>query len=166
MNAMQAIQACSETSSMVLKSYIGDLEDAELFTRPGEGCNHLAWQLGHLIASECMLLNTIKPGAAPDLPEGFAECYSKEQTTEDDPAKFHTKAEYAELFDKVRAATNDVLNGVSEEELDAPNPHPDENFRQMFPTVGSMFVLNATHPMMHAGQFVPVRRTLSKPIVI
>ena len=56
MNAMQAIQACSETSSMIVKSYIGDLEDADLFVRPGEGCNHLAWQLGHLISAECRLI--------------------------------------------------------------------------------------------------------------
>ncbi len=166
MNAMQAIQACSETSSMVLKTYIGDLEDADLFVRPAEGCNHLAFQLGHLITSEVMLLNTVKPGAAPELPEGFAEKYARDHTDEDDPAKFHTKAEYLELFEKVRAATVEALDGVTEEDLDAANPHPDENFRQMFPTIGSMFVLTAAHPMMHAGQFVPVRRKLGKPVVI
>jgi hypothetical protein len=29
-----------------------------------------------------------------------------------------------------------------------------------------MFILIATHPMMHAGQFVPVRRALGKPVAI
>ena len=38
--------------------------------------------------------------------------------------------------------------------------------RRRFPTVGSIFTLIATHPMMHAGQFVVVRRQLGKPIVI
>jgi hypothetical protein len=36
----------------------------------------------------------------------------------------------------------------------------------MFPTMASMFILTATHPLMHAGQFVPVRRALGKPVVI
>ena len=41
--------------------------------------------------------------------------------------------------------------------LDAPSP---ESFREYFPTVGQMFTLIGTHPMMHAGQFVVVRRQL------
>jgi hypothetical protein len=36
----------------------------------------------------------------------------------------------------------------------------------MFPTVGHIYLLIATHQLMHAGQFVPVRRALGKPVVI
>lgn len=164
MNAIQAIQATAATSDMVLKSYLGDLDDADLLKRPHPGCNHLAWQIGHLIASECMLLEMVKPGAAPELPEGFAEKHSKETVGEDDPASFHTKQEYFDLFDKVRAATRAAIESVSEADLDAPNPS--ERMKERFPTVGSMYVLTATHPMMHVGQFVPVRRELGKPVVI
>lgn len=164
MNAVQAIQATAATSDMILKSYIGDLEDADLLKRPHADCNHLAWQLGHLIASECNLLNMLKPGAAPDLPEGFAEKHSKETCDDNEPAHFHTKDEYLGLYDQVRAATATAVAGVTEDELDAENPS--EHMRAMFPTTGSMWVLTATHPMMHVGQFVPVRREAGKPIVI
>lgn len=164
MNAAQAIQATAATSDMIVQSYLGDLEDADLMRRPHAGCNHLAWQIGHLIASECNLLNMLKPDAAPELPEGFADQHSKEQAGDDDPAHFHTKAEYLDLYAKVRKATSDALSGVSDEQLDAPNPN--ENFREMFPTAGSMWVLTATHPMMHVGQWVPIRRELGKPVVI
>ena len=51
MNAKDAIRSSGNLSTMVLKTYISDLDDADLMRRPGEGCNHLAWQLGHLIAS-------------------------------------------------------------------------------------------------------------------
>lgn len=163
MNANDVIRQTLLTSVHVLKSYVGDLTDTELLQRPGTGCNHLAWQLGHLIASECQLLNAVKPGAAPELPTGFAEAHCQTTTACDDPTKFYTKQQYLELIDKVNAATLAALDSFSETDLDQPSP---EHFRKMFPTMGALFILIATHPMMHAGQFVPVRRALGKPIVI
>jgi len=163
MNAKEAIRQTFTMSVHVLKTYFADLSDAELLKRPGTGCNHLAWQLGHLIASECQLLDAIKPGAAPELPAGFAAMHSKETVGIDDPTKFCTKQQYLELIDKVNSASLAALDRFSEADLDQPSP---ENFRKMFPTMGALFILIATHPMMHAGQFVPVRRALGKPIVI
>ena len=163
MNTQEAIGTTLQTSSMILSSYLGDLSDADLLTRPTEGCNHLAWQLGHLISSECSLLEMVCPGAAAELPEGFAEKHSKETIGLDDPAKFCTKQEYLDLFDKVHAATLAALGKMSDDDLDQPGP---EHFAEMFPTVGHLFVLIATHGMMHAGQIVPVRRKLGKPVVI
>ena len=163
MNTKDAIRGTMDLSLFVLKSYMGDLSDADLMRRPGPGCNHLAWQLGHLIASECQLLNAMRPGSAAELPAGFAERHSKETIGVDDPAKFATKQQYLELLDKANAATKKVLDAFPEAEFDQPSP---ESFRKMFPTMGAMFTLIATHPMMHAGQFVPVRRALGKPVVI
>jgi hypothetical protein len=34
------------------------------------------------------------------------------------------------------------------------------------PTVGALFLLGANHELMHAGQFVVVRRKLGKPILM
>lgn len=163
MNAKEAIRATMEMSLFVLNQYISDLDDADLMRRPGPGCNHLAWQLGHLISSEASLVNAVCPGKGPELPAGFAETHSREATSVDDPAKFASKKEYQELFDRVRKATIAALDGLPDAELDAPSP---EAFRKRFQTIGSLFMLIAMHPMMHAGQFVVVRRQLGKPIVI
>ncbi len=149
MNTQQAILATAATSDMVLKGYLSDLDDADLFRRPGPGCNHIAWQLGHLITSEYNLLNMLKPGAAPELPEGFAEKHDKETTGDDNRANFCTKQEYLELYDKFRAASAKVVASISDEELDVENPK--EDMRAMVPTVGAMFVLLASHPMMHVA---------------
>ncbi len=35
--------------------------------------------------------------------------------------------------------------------------------REYAPTVGVVLMLLATHFLMHAGQFVPIRRKLGKP---
>ncbi|MCA9057466.1 MAG: DinB family protein [Planctomycetaceae bacterium] len=163
MDAKAAIKETMSISNMVLGSYIGDLSDAELLKRPGQGCNHIAWQLGHLISSECGLLNSVQPGAAPTLPDGFEQNHSKENAGSDNAADFLSKQEYIDLAAKVHEAVTTCLDAYPAEQLDAPGP---EHFRSMFPTMGSMFLLIATHPLMHAGQFVPVRRELGKPVVI
>jgi DinB family protein len=163
MNAQDAIRTTMDISSMVLQAYIGDFTDDELMCRPAAGCNHIAWQLGHLIASECGLLEAIRPGTAAALPDGFAEAHGKEMAGSDDPDQFCSKQEYIDLNEKVRAASLAELEKSSSTDLDEPSP---EQYRQMFPTVGSIFALIATHGLMHSGQFVPVRRALNKPVVI
>ena len=163
MNTKEALRTTMDVSLTVLKRYISDLSDADLMQRPGPRCNHLAWQLGHLISSEVALLNSVCPGKAAELPAGFAEKHGKEKTTVDDPKQFLTKQEYIDVFTKVREATVAALEGLPDAGLDAPSP---EHMRQLFPTVGAMFVLIGSHPMMHAGQFAVVRRKLGKPVLI
>ncbi len=163
MNTNDAIRSSANLSSMVLKTYISDLDDADLMRRPGEGCNHLAWQLGHLISSEVRLLESVAPGQGIELPGGFADAHSKEACNNDDPADFCEKRTYVEIFDKVRAASLAALDAYAQSDLDNPAP---EDFREFCPTMGDMFTMIATHPMMHAGQFVIVRRQLGKPILM
>jgi uncharacterized damage-inducible protein DinB len=163
MHAKDAIRASMDVCQYVLSTYVSDLSDADLMRRPDSGCNHLAWQLGHLISSEVSLLESICPGKGPQLPEGFAEQHSKEARQDDAAAAFRKKQEYLDLYQQVRQATLSALESLPDEQLDAPSP---ESFRQFMPTVGHMFTLIATHPLMHAGQFAVVRRQLGKPILI
>ena len=163
MDAKDAIRSSANLSSMVLNAYISDLDDADLMRRPGEGCNHLAWQLGHLISAEVQLMESVAPGQGIELPAGFADTHSKESCDNDDPASFHAKQTYVDLFEKVRAASSAALDGYAPADLDKPAP---EGFREFCPTMGDMFTLIATHPLMHAGQFVIVRRQLGKPILM
>ncbi|MFO0918678.1 MAG: DinB family protein [Planctomycetaceae bacterium] len=163
MNTRDAIRSTMDISSMVLRKYLSDLTDAELLIRPVKGCNHIAYQLGHLITSECGLLEAVAPGTAPALPAGFKEAYGKENSSCDDPQKFCSKQQYLELLGAVNAATLKALNATTDADLDQPSP---ESLRKMFPTVGMIYVLIATHPLMHAGQFVPVRRALNKPVLM
>ncbi|TWU24975.1 DinB superfamily protein [Novipirellula galeiformis] len=162
MNGKDAIRSAMKLSDMVFRSYMSDLDDAEMMRRPCEGCNHIAWQTGHLIAAEVSILNSIAPGAGAELPAKFAEAHSKETIASDDASAFLSREEYLALWDNVRAATLQTLEAISEEQLNAESP---EHFRSFCPTVGDVFLLIGTHPMMHAGQLVPVRRQLGKPVL-
>jgi hypothetical protein len=47
-----------------------------------------------------------------------------------------------------------------EAELDAPAPEP---MRRRMPSVGVVLMMLGSHWLVHAGQFVPIRRKLGKP---
>jgi len=163
MDAREAIKQTLRTTNMVVSSYLSDLTDSDLLVRPGVGCNHIAWQLGHLIQSNASILDSIAPGFAPSLPDGFAQRHAKDQAQCDDAKAFCSKSEYEALMLKVDEAVLATLDRMRDADLDQPSP---EHWRGMFPRVGDVMVLLATHSLMHAGQWVPVRRRLGKPVLI
>lgn len=166
MNARDAIAGVYTLADLVLNSYLSDLDDADLLVRPGPGQNHIAWQLGHLIVSERALADSVRPGTSPALPEGFEAAHGREESVRasDDPKRFLTKDAYLALYKTQRAATLGLLNSLSDSDLDAPSSN--ERMRERFPTVGSIMTLVGTHVIMHAGQFVTVRRKQGKGVVI
>jgi hypothetical protein len=146
----------------VLTTYLDDFSDADLMVRPVPEANHLAWQLGHLIVSEHQMV--AEAGfKMPDLPEGFAESYTKETAPSNDPGKFHKKEQYLSWLAQQRAGTLAALAATSDRDLDKPSP---ESMREYAPTVGVMFNVVGLHELMHAAQFVPLRRKLGKPVRI
>lgn len=163
MEVKDSLLATRKMSSMVLKQYISDLNDADLMLRPSPGCNHLAWQLGHLISADSNLLEGACPGAGFQLPDGFAAAHDKNVCSCDDATKFYTKQQYLDLIETADAAVAKALGGMTNEQFDAPSP---EWIRSFAPTIGQYFSLIATHSLMHAGQFAVVRRQLGKPILI
>ncbi|SIN91091.1 DinB superfamily protein [Singulisphaera sp. GP187] len=163
MNAKDVIRCTLGHSDLILKSYVNDLDDAELQLSPLEGMNCIAWQLGHLISSERGMVEGVKPGSCPPLPAGFDENHGKNKGQTDNSANYLSKSEYLALLEAQREATKAVLDGLSDEELDAPAP---ERMQRMCPTVGSVMLLTGNHVLMHLGQFVAVRRKLNKPVVI
>ena len=148
MNAKDAIRTSIAGADMVVDMYLEDLTDAELLVRPVPGTNHIAWQLGHLIQSENDMIEMVSPGVMPKLPEGFKAKYGKETAEIDDPKAFHTKAEYLKLLKEQRAGSLVALDKVNDTDLDKPSP---EALRAYFPTVASIFTLQGSHRLMHAG---------------
>ena len=158
--AKNIIKSSLDMSAFCVNSYLEDLSDEDLLKRPVDGANHIAWQLGHLITSEHGLINMVCPDSMPDLLDGFAACYTKETSTFNDASAFHEKDVYRAEMNKQRAGTLAALEKLSEPDLELPAP---EQIREYSPTVGATFALQATHWMMHSGQWVIVRRILGRP---
>lgn len=162
MTPNDAIKLTIDMANEILTTYLSDLDDADLMVRSVPGANHIAWQLGHLVSSEQSML-TGAGFSMPDLPDGFAASYTKETSTSDDATKFHKKDEYLTLMAEQRTATLAALEAISATDLDKPSP---ESMREYAPTIGALFNIVGVHVMMHAPQFVPVRRKLGKPVLI
>ena len=152
MDAHQAILLNIETANQICMGYLGDLTDEELLKRPCPGCNHINWQVGHLIASEHQMMESISPGSMPKLPEGFAEKYKKETAQDDNPGHFHTKADLLSNGAAVRKGTLAALAKMTADDLDKPTGV------EYAPNVAAMFNLQGCHWLMHAGQWAVVRR--------
>jgi hypothetical protein len=164
MNGSQAIQAVTKMTSTTVTKLLSDLSDADLLIRPVPGAHHIAWQLGHVISAEVQIVKGQLPQTPyPELPAGFAEQHSKEVAMKDPPTGYLTKAQYLDLFDKVRAATLAAVSRLSDAELDKPT---EGRLKEFFPTLGNVMFLAANHPMMHVGQITVVRRKLGKPVLI
>ena len=148
--------------TFTVQAYLEDLSDADLMRRPVDNANHIAWQLGHLIDAENKLNNMVCPDSMPALPEGFAEKHSKENASSDDPSQFCTKDEYLKAMEEQRAGTLALLDKLSDEALEQPAP---EALQQFGATVGAIIAGQSAHWMMHAGQWVIVRRQLGKEAI-
>lgn len=160
MNSRQAIKISIDTAQMCCAMYLDDLTDEELMLRPHSNCNHINWQLGHLILSDHTMVSGVVPGKMPDLPRGFAEKYSKEVVGCDDASAFCSKSELLQLATEQLAAVLDLLAGMSDEDLDVETP---ESLNAYAPTAGAVFSMLGSHWMMHSGQWIVVRRQLGRP---
>lgn len=156
MNVREALKLGIDMGRLVSIGYLEDLSDADLLRRPHPKCNHVNWQVGHLVASEHEMNKALGLENIPPLPEGFAAKYTRDTASSNDPAHFATKAELLRVFEEQRAGTLAALETLSDSDLDKPSG------LDYAPTVGAVFSLHGSHWLMHAGQWVIVRRELGK----
>ena len=118
MKATEAIVTTLSSTQYLLNQYVADLSDADLLVRPAPGANHIAWQLGHLVAAEGHLVMPQLPDTSyPALSPGFAEQYGKNGANDDSPAHFLSKAQYLEMFNSHRDITKAAVAKLYERAL-------------------------------------------------
>lgn len=159
MNTKDAVRATMITADFMVENYLSDITPQEMMIRPAPGANHLAWQLGHLISAETRLVETASPGSMPPLPAGFADRHSKNTAASDNPGDFLSKDEYLKLAKTVRAATLQSLDKMSEADFDQP---VSGRLPPFVKRAGDCFLTVGGHWILHAGQWVVLRRYLGR----
>lgn len=156
------ITALTQTQHLMTGS-LSDLSDEDLLVRPVPQANNIAWQLGHLIASERELLIGALPGVKyPELPAALKDQTSGKSSGQPPAGGYLKKAGYLDWFERVRGATLAAVSKLSDADLDRPTTGEMAKFA---PNLGALVTLVGTHTMMHAGQFSVVRRKLDKPVL-
>lgn len=162
MQSKDTIRKTLETGDFLVQAYLADFTPAEMLTRPAPNANHVAWQLGHLIASELHLVEMAVPNSMPPLPARFAERHAKEAAASEAAGDFLSKEEYFRIAQEVRHATLKVLDRLGDPDLDRP---VSGNLPPFVKTVGECLLLVGTHWIMHTGQWVVLRRKLGRPVM-
>ncbi len=160
MGPKDVIRKSMGIADFTVNSYLGDLTDEELRLVPVEGMQPIARQLGHLIVAERMFQEMVEPGSAPALPEGFEQAHSLKENLQDSSG-YKTKDEYLALWKQQRDALQALLDRISDADLADTR---DGKLPPWAPTVCDVLNMAGLHSLMHAGQFVAVRRKLNKPV--
>jgi DinB superfamily len=162
MNAKDVIKTTLKSTGDMLTMFLADLSDEDLLVRPAPSANHIAWQLGHLIAAEAAMGGIIPGATYPELPAHLKSQMDGKSSKTPPPGGYLKKAEYVDWFNKIRSATIANVDRLSDADLDKATPG---EFAKWAPTVGVLLVLTGSHTLMHAGQFSVVRRLLNKPVL-
>ncbi len=51
MDSREAMKLSINMADFVAMGYLADLTDEDFMRRPHPGCNHINWQVGHLVAA-------------------------------------------------------------------------------------------------------------------
>ncbi len=150
-----------DRSLSFMRDLVADLSDEEMVRQPSGVPNHGAWTLGHVIYS-CQAM-AAELGVPPWLPDDWESRYGSGTVPRvaQEGERFRKTALVATLEDaaaRLRAA----LLATSENRLG--DPLPDENTRELLPTVGHALVqVVAAHTAFHAGQLAAWRRAIGRP---
>jgi hypothetical protein len=143
--------------------HLADLSDADLLVRPVPGANHAAWQLGHLIGFNAMVLNTVAPMSSLKLPAKLPDFADRQSSASDDASGFHTKSELLSALEECESALLTAVGTMTAEDFARPAP---EAVRAFAPTLGVLLLMVPMHSAMHVGQIQVIRRKLGRPNIM
>jgi len=133
------------------------------FTIPAGGVSHVAWQVGHLAATEYRLcLERLRPRTAADedlIPDAMLTQFAR--TSQPDAVTGFAAEQIRDAFDAVHAQVMKELPTYPDADLDRPplKPHP------LFNTRIAGLRYTPLHEMIHCGQIGMLRRMLGqKPL--
>jgi hypothetical protein len=159
MKFQDAVRSSLTAADFLVDRYLADITDEEMLVRPVPDANHLAWQLGHLVAAERHLVEAGVPGSMPELPAGFVERHKKDKAPSNNRSDFLSKDEYLRLAGQMRAGTLAVLEKLTETDFDKP---VEGRVPPFVKRVGDCFTTVGNHWALHAGQWVVLRRQLQR----
>jgi hypothetical protein len=162
MDFKDAVRSSLAIADFLVNGYLADITAEELLDRPVPTANHIAWQLGHLIMAERHLVEVSVSGSMPELPAGWSDRYGRGQPVTDNPADYLSKGDYLQLAKDIRAATLKTLERLAPADFDKPISGSAPPWVKK---AGDAFVTIGGHWILHAGQWVVLRRKLRREVM-
>ncbi len=142
-------------------SLLADIDESRWFDPPGRNLGHVAWQVGHLAASQIVLIHMRCSGKqfADCAPGEYQKLFARGSTPVADAAAYPTIPVIRAFFDRMHAECLGMISQMPASELDKPagaDPHP------MFANKAGAIGMAAMHESFHAGQIALIRRLQGK----
>ncbi|MCG8584748.1 MAG: DinB family protein, partial [Pirellulales bacterium] len=123
--------------------------------------NHAMWFVGHISHSDNFFISIIDPSKAVEK-EGYGELFGMGSQPTSDASAYPSPEEALAFLRERRATLLEVLDNLSEEDLDKPTPEGTPDF---LPTISSVLEMAAWHEGLHAGQVTVASRGLgNRPV--
>jgi hypothetical protein len=136
---------------------VKDVSPEQMAMQPGGVINHPAWSLGHLVLSADYLGQLL--GLESNLPEGWSETFPTGGEPAGDASAYPSKQELLAALTEHHARNAEAVMNIDASRFE--EPHPDEQTRQRFPTLGDQVIfLMTSHEMDHLGQIAAWRRAM------
>ncbi len=161
MKAIDLIRFQIEMSYNMTAGLLADMLDAPMTFPTPNGGNHPIWVAGHLAYSEANLVYHIIGNETNPLIDWKSLFGGGSQPT-DDAESYPPLGDLLAKWEEVRAHTLQVLDSLSDADLDKPSANPPEGREDFFGTVGKVFSMIGSHPLMHRGQVSDSRRAAGR----
>jgi uncharacterized damage-inducible protein DinB len=160
MHTKDAIKFALTVSNGAVLSEIDEMNDAATtFPTPNGGC-HPLWVLGHLTLVEGMIPAALFGEKNPAAE--WQHYFGEGSETVADAKAYPPFAQVREKYLQLRKQNLDLLESLSEADLDKPTKAPPRGREREFATYGQSFLVLALHQAMHRGNVTDARRAAGR----
>jgi hypothetical protein len=149
-------------SRLYTQQFLRDLSRADWFWSPSEYTTHIAWQVGHIAASQYSLcLRRVRGRTQEDeslISDQFIDAYKIGSIPLSGAANNLPLEEIQRVFDAVHEQVLRELALLDNAELDSPVDQPHPVFKTKFGAID----YSSQHELVHAGQIAMLRRMTNK----
>jgi hypothetical protein len=139
---------------------LANIKDVPLTFPTGNGGCHPLWVMGHLAFVEGMTHEMLGGGANPVA--HWAAIFGQETVPAADPAQYPAFAKVRDQYVELRKRNLQLLESMSEKDLDRPTASQPTGLEEHFATFGRALLTVAMHQMMHRGHITDAVRAAGR----
>ncbi len=141
---------------------LASIEDAPLtFPTENGGC-HPLWVVGHLTFVEGLTYEILGGGVNPVTE--WAPLFAPDTTPTADAAQYPSLEEVRARYTQLRRKNLQLLESMSEADLDRPTRSQPTGLEEHFATYGKSLLTLALHQMAHRGQITDAIRSVGRAV--
>ena len=160
MYTKDAIRYSLNLADQAMMRSLATIEDASLTFPTEKGGCHPLWVVGHLAFVEGLTHEMLGGGSNPVA--HWAEIFGPDTVPTADAAQYPAFAKVRDKYVELRKGNLQLLEAMSEADLDKPTPSQPKGLEEHFATFGKALLTIAMHQMAHRGHITDAIRAAGR----